>query len=206
LELTAASNTVTKFFVVEGGGSSNWSFGGPRRSNVRRRDFIFGSFLAATGSVTHVACDHQSSSDSATESVHTSAGEKTVGLPLYSLGAAVDSIVAPGELVWEGPHEKAEGGYQRRYKIPEGHVILTTWKGKLHEVIYQTPADNEKASADRNVALFAHYGEGQAFNEVLDNGFGKTYRRADLLRYALWSYAMDYTTIGTMQFHAVKWR
>jgi hypothetical protein len=24
-------------------------------------------------------------------------------------------------------------------------------------------------------------------------------------RYALWTYAMDYTTVGTMEFHAVKW-
>jgi hypothetical protein len=55
------------------------------------------------------------------------------------------------------------------------------------------------------VALFAHYGDGQPYDEILDNGFGKTYRRADMQRYALWSYAMDFTTIGTMEFHAVKW-
>jgi hypothetical protein len=34
---------------------------------------------------------------------------------------------------------------------------------------------------------------------------GKTYRRADMERYALWSYVMDYTTFGTVGFHAVKW-
>jgi len=39
----------------------------------------------------------------------------------------------------------------------------------------------------------------------LDNGFGKTYRTVDMERYALWSYAMDVATFGTMQFHAVKW-
>jgi hypothetical protein len=75
----------------------------------------------------------------------------------------------------------------------------------LHEVIYQTPAEDDAASADRNAALFAHYGDGHPFNEILDNGYGKTYRRADMERYALWSYAMDYTTVGTMAFHAVKW-
>jgi hypothetical protein len=116
-----------------------------------------------------------------------------------------DAIAKPGELVWEGPHEKVAGAYQCRYEIPEGYVILTTWQSKLHEVIYQTPADDEAASADRNAALFAHYGDGHPFNEVLDNGFGKTYRRADMQRYALWSYAMDFTTVGTMEFHAVKW-
>ena len=40
---------------------------------------------------------------------------------------------------------------------------------------------------------------------MLDNGFGKTYRRADEQCFALWSYAMDYTTIGTMEFHEVMW-
>ena len=126
-------------------------------------------------------------------------------LPYFRLLEDADGIAEPGELVWEGPHEKAAGAYQRRYEIPEGHVILTTWRGKLHEVTYQTPAEDDEASADRNAKLFTHYGDGRPFNEILDNGFGKTYRRADMERYALWSYAMDYTTVGTMEFHAVKW-
>ena len=128
-----------------------------------------------------------------------------MGLPLFQLLVSADGVAEPGDLVWERPHEKATGAHQRRYEIAEGHVMLTTWQGKLHEVTYQTPAEDEEASADRNAALFEHYGDGQPFNEVLDNGFGKTYRRADMTRYALWSYAMDYTTVGTMEFHAVKW-
>ena len=84
-------------------------------------------------------------------------------------------------------------------------IILTTWQGKLHEVIYQTPAKDEDAAASRNAAQFVHYGDGHPFNEVLDNGFGKTYRRADMQRYALWSYAMYFTTVGMMDFHVVKW-
>jgi len=128
-----------------------------------------------------------------------------MGLPLFRLLDPADAVAEPGELVWEGPHEKAAEAYQRRYEIAEGHVILTTWQGNLHEVIYQTPAEDDAASADRNAALLAHYGDGHPFNEILDNGYGKTYRRADMERYALWSYAMDYTTVGTMAFHAVKW-
>lgn len=45
--------------------------------------------------------------------------------------------------------------YQRRYEIAEGHVILTTWHGKLHEVIYQTPADDEPGWASSNEEQFA---------------------------------------------------
>jgi len=128
-----------------------------------------------------------------------------VSLPLFELLEPSDTVSAPGELIWEGPHEKAAEAHQKRYEIPEGHVILTTWQGKLHEVIYQTPLEDETASAHRNASLFDHYGDGNDFNEILDNGFGKTYRRSDMERYALWSYAMDYTTVGTMEFHAVKW-
>lgn len=123
-------------------------------------------------------------------------------LPLFRLLEPCEGLALPGALVWERPHEKAAGACQRCYAIPEGHVVLTTWQGLLHEVIYQTPADDDAAAARRNAALSAHYGEGQLFREVVDNAFGKVYRRADMNRYALWSYAMDFTTFGTMEFHA----
>ncbi|WP_327145928.1 hypothetical protein [Nocardia sp. NBC_01327] len=64
-------------------------------------------------------------------------------------------------------------------------------------MIFQTPAESEAAAAERNACLFAHYGQGLGWNEVLDNGFGKTYEREDQQLFAMWSYAMDYTTIGT---------
>lgn len=128
-----------------------------------------------------------------------------MAIPLFRLLDDSKGIVAPGKLVWEGPHEKAAGAYQQRFQVAEGHIILTTWQEKLHCIIYQTPAEDEERATHRNNALFLHYGDGHEFNEILDNGFGKTYRRADMARFALWSYAMDYTTIGTMDFHAVMW-
>jgi len=128
-----------------------------------------------------------------------------MGLPLYTLLHAADTLAVPGELVWEGPHEKAKGAHNRRFQIPEGHVILTTWRGRLHCIIYQTPLKDDAAIESRNTLLFEHFGDGQRWNEILDNGFGKTYRRADMQRFALWSYAMDFSTFGTMEFHEVMW-
>jgi hypothetical protein len=128
-----------------------------------------------------------------------------MALPLFQLLQPEDTIDVPGEIAGEAWHEKVADAYQWQVEIPEGCVVLTTWQGKLHEVIYQTPAKDGDAAAKRNGALFVHYGDGHLFNEILDNGFGKTYRRADMQRYALWSYAMDFTTVGTMDFHAVKW-
>ena len=73
----------------------------------------------------------------------------------------------------------------------------------MHCVIYQAPLGDETAIESRNAGLFEHYGEGQEWDEILDNGFGKTYRREDMRRFALWSYAMDFVTFGTMEFHEV---
>jgi hypothetical protein len=111
----------------------------------------------------------------------------------------------PGELLDSSPHEHADDATVHRYRVDGGHWLVTVWRGQVHEVIHQTPCDYEADSEARNRALFEHYGEGQLWTEILDNGFGKTYRRVDMKRYALWSYAMDYNTFGTMAFHAVRW-
>ena len=118
----------------------------------------------------------------------------------------LDSEFAPpGELVDSSPHEHAAGAVVHRFTVPEGFVLVTIWRDVVHEVIYQTPCEFEEDSKARDRRLFAHHGEGHEWREILDNGFGKTYRRADLERFALWSYAMDFTTFGTMAFHEVMW-
>jgi hypothetical protein len=126
-------------------------------------------------------------------------------LPLFKLLSPIDDVEVPGPLAESEPHEKASGAVYRVYDVEHGRLLLTVWKGLLHEVIYQTPMEVEDESRRRNEVLFGHYGEGHKWNELLDNGFGKTYRRADMQRYALWSYAMDFNTFGTMAFHEVKW-
>lgn len=126
-------------------------------------------------------------------------------LPLLELLCTADEVRIPGDLESSNPHEKAPDAVVERYVVDGGGILLTFWRARLHEVIYQTPAESEEHAARRNDRLFAHYGQGDGWNEILDNGFGKTYRRADLQRYALWSYVMDATTIGTMEFHQVRW-
>ncbi|MFF7008054.1 hypothetical protein ACFY9Y_19435 [Streptomyces fimicarius] len=129
----------------------------------------------------------------------------TDSLPLLELLCSADEIRVPGELTSSGPHEHAPGAVVDAYVIDGGRLLLTLWHGRLHEVIYQTPAETGEDAARRNDRLFAHYGQGEGWNEILDNGFGKTYRDAGQRRYALWSYVMDVTTFGTMEFHQVKW-
>lgn len=127
------------------------------------------------------------------------------GLPLLELLCTADEVRVPGDLELSNPHEKAPDAVVDRYVVDGGRMLLTFWHARLHEVIYQTPAESEEDASRRNARLFAHYGQGDGWNEVLDNGFGKTYRRTDQQRYALWSYTMDFTTFGTMEFHQVKW-
>ncbi|QNS08257.1 hypothetical protein [Streptomyces xanthii] len=126
-------------------------------------------------------------------------------LPLLELLCAADEVRVPGELESSRPHEKAPDAVVDTYVVDGGRLLLTLWHGRLHEVIYQTPAESAEDASRRNDRLFAHYGQGDDWTEILDNGFGKTYRRADQGRYALWSYVMDVATFGTMEFHRVMW-
>ncbi|ALV48371.1 hypothetical protein ASR50_02385 [Streptomyces sp. 4F] len=41
--------------------------------------------------------------------------------------------------------------------------------------------------------------------DILDNGSGKTCRRADQQKYTLWCYSMDVASFGTMDFPHGKW-
>jgi len=128
-----------------------------------------------------------------------------MSLPLFTLLSSDYALPASSELVCEGPHEKAAEAYDRQFHIPEGCIILTTWRGELHRVTYQTPLEDDAAIQRRNAKLFDHYGEGKSWKEILDNGFGKTFRRSDMQRFALWSYVMDFNTFGTMEFHEIMW-
>ncbi|MEV7660104.1 hypothetical protein AB0O39_38890 [Streptomyces anulatus] len=130
----------------------------------------------------------------------------TDDLLLLELLCAADDVLVPGgELVSSRPHENAPDAVTDTYMVDGGRLLLTLWHGRLHEVIYRTQAESVEDASRRNDRLFAHYGQGDAWTEILDNGFGRTYRRTDQQRYALWSYAMDITTFGTMGFHQVKW-
>ncbi|OAI42445.1 hypothetical protein AYO41_04250 [Verrucomicrobia bacterium SCGC AG-212-E04] len=129
-----------------------------------------------------------------------------MALPLFTLLTPAQNLLPPGDFLSEAPHAKAKGGSEQLYRIPEGQIILTSWEGSLHSVIYQTPLREKDTIIARNTLLFQHYGEGKIWNQTLDNGFGRTYRREDMERFALWSYHMDFNTFGTMAFHAVMWR
>jgi hypothetical protein len=132
-------------------------------------------------------------------------------------GQAVETLLMPvllvpaeiplaARFVGDEPHRHAAGAVVRTYQVPQGHILVTAWQGLIHEVIFQTPASSDERAAVRNQALLEFYADGLGWNEILDNGFGKTYRRSDLQRFALWSYSMDFNTFGTMEFHGVRWR
>lgn len=125
--------------------------------------------------------------------------------PSFKLLSPIDLLEPAGILVNEGPGEKCPDAIERKYEIDQGFIILVEWRHRLHSVIYQTPLEDDDARTSRMVELFEFYGEGHSWNEVLDNGFGISFRRSDEKRFALWSYVMDFQTFGTMEFHEVKW-
>lgn len=114
-------------------------------------------------------------------------------------------VTPPGREVYVGAHEHVSDACVRQYEVPQGHIVLTLWSGRLHEVVYRTPAASMEAARSKREELLGAYGDGHTFLEVLDNGFGKSYLRSDGERYALWSYTMDFVTVMTKDFRAVKW-
>lgn len=124
--------------------------------------------------------------------------------PPGMLALFAEEFAPPGDLVASAPHSTAEGGITHVYDVPEGRIVVTVWKGVVHEVIYQTPRRLAERPTAPDPALFERYGEGMEWIEIDDNGLGKIYRRADQTRYAWWAYVRDVTTFGTMDFHEVR--
>lgn len=126
-------------------------------------------------------------------------------LPIFKIGEKFEEGQIGGSQIEKTPHEKAEGAEVYTYEYPQGNILFTVRDGTLHEVIYQTPKLMPWSKKKKNRHLFSSYCSDSGWNEILDNGFGKTYRSNNGEMYALWSYAMDYNTFGTMEFHDAKW-
>ncbi len=116
-----------------------------------------------------------------------------------------EACVIPGTLQQIEAHEKVAESTTSTYETESGNIIVSVWNNYIHEVIYQMPLHSKAAVGRRNAQLFHFYSDGKKWNKVLDNGFGITYRRADMARYALYSYAMDINTFGTMDVHEAQY-
>lgn len=71
-------------------------------------------------------------------------------LPLLELLCAADEVRVPGELESSGPHENAPHAIVNTYVVDGGRLLLSLWCGRLHEVIYQTPAESVEDASRRN--------------------------------------------------------
>lgn len=125
-------------------------------------------------------------------------------LPIFKIGQELNESEIPGVFVAKEPCADVEGAETYTYKIEEGTILLTIFDGLLHEVIYQTPKKWPWSRRKKNKYLFSSYCSKSGWEERLDNGFGKIYRSNDGEMYALWSYAMDFNTFGTMAFHEIS--
>jgi hypothetical protein len=125
--------------------------------------------------------------------------------PLVPLLVPHETCVIPGTVQQIEAHEKVAEATTSSYETEYGTILVTVWNNCIHEVIYQMPLYSKAAVARRNAQLFCFYSDDKKWNKVLDNGFGITYRRADMERYALYSYAMDINTFGTMGFHEAEY-
>ena len=127
-------------------------------------------------------------------------------LPTFKLGKKIDTHTVGGRLISQEQHEKVENAITFTIEINEGEILLTLVDGVLSQVIYQTPKLFPWSKKKKTRQLLEAYAGTSSWVEVLDNGFGKTYRRDDETMVALWSYVMDFNTFHTQEFHQLKYK
>ena len=127
-------------------------------------------------------------------------------LPIFILGDEFNLKTLDGYVYEEKPHEKVDGAVVYKLEVGSGDVLLTIFNGFMHEIIYQTPSWFPWTRRKKNAYLFNSYSGGLRWVEFMDNGFGKVYDREDKKLYALTARILDYTTFGTSEWHAEKYR
>lgn len=125
-------------------------------------------------------------------------------LPVFDLGKEFARNQMPGTLVAMRPHDSVKGATVYHYRLNRGNISLTVASNRIQEVSYQTPCRMPWSKRKKNTFLFRHYSPVSEWDEIFDNGNGKTYRSIDGARYAFWSYKYDHNTFGTMDFHEEK--
>jgi hypothetical protein len=83
--------------------------------------------------------------------------------------------------------------------LPDGRLVVVVWREAAHQVVFQTPQRTESSSRERLDVLMHLYGEGHAWNHVLDNGFGDRWHRADGQAVCLHGRIADFTTFKTQR-------
>ena len=101
----------------------------------------------------------------------------------------------------EEDHEHVDGAVVRRFTVREGDILITVWKDRVHEVIYQTPKKFFVSRIIRNRALYKFYGEGKSWEKDWPVDFGTSRRRSDGKYRALYARLCDYNTFRTTEFN-----
>ncbi len=121
-------------------------------------------------------------------------------IPIVGLHSDFDEALERfGEPVESERDESYAFAQQHTFEIDLGHIILTEWQGKVHQVIYWIYFQDEQLTEQKYKYLLDLYADGATWNRVLDNGFGYTYVRSDQKQYALYSYWADVSTFTTAE-------
>ncbi|MBY0418007.1 MAG: hypothetical protein K2W88_08115 [Pararheinheimera sp.] len=126
-------------------------------------------------------------------------------LPTFDLGDKFLPESLAGFTFKEAPHGKIAGATVYTVEVMAGDILLITFGEVLHEIVYQTPSWFPWTRKRKLRKLFKSYSNGHDWAELMDNGFGKVFRRSDKMVGALTSRLMDYTTFHTEFWRSQKW-
>ena len=88
----------------------------------------------------------------------------------------------------------------RKFRVEGGFLLVTLWKGVVHEVIYQTPKRFFWSRRKLRGDLLRYYGDGQNWAEDWPVDFGESRKREDGRVRTLYSNLMDFATFVTVEF------
>lgn len=107
------------------------------------------------------------------------------------------NLPAPAEVE---EHETVAGAIRHTFEIPEGKIVLTVWKDRIQEVIYQTPSRLPWRRRRRAKELLDYYAEGQAWQRGWPVDFGVSLDREDGQRRAIYAGLSDYMSFRTKRY------
>jgi len=122
-------------------------------------------------------------------------------IPVVPLQVPLEEVTGlPAETEYMASYE-VPGATDYFYDVESGRLMVTTWNGLVHRVIYQTPLREDLAlQEEKNRRFLEEYAGGLGWDENTDREEGILYERSDGEVFAFWNREVDYMTVGTTEF------
>lgn len=122
-------------------------------------------------------------------------------IPLAPVGVPLEEATALPERAEYMASYEVPGATDHFYDVEAGRIMVTTWNGQIHRVIYQTPMrDDPTLQEEKEKRILDEYAAGMGWEETADFEGGVLYERSDGRLFVFWNPEVDYITVGTNEF------